>query len=146
MQQVFEFAANHSLLAGGLVLSFIVLVFSELQRKARGITSVEPQEAVKLINADAQVVDLRSKEAFARGHIVNAKNIPFDELAAHEEKLKSMGDKALLTVCDSGMTSNKVVSRLRKAGIDNVYGVRGGMNAWSEASLPVVGGKKSRKK
>lgn len=146
MQQVFEFAANHSLLAGGLVLSFIVLVFSELQRKARGMTSVEPQEAVKLINADAQVVDLRSSEAFARGHIVNAKNIPFDELAAHEEKLKNMGDKPLLTVCDSGVTSNKVVDRLRKAGIDNVYGVRGGMNAWSEASLPVVGGKKSRKK
>ncbi len=146
MQQVFEFAANHSLLAGGLVLSFIVLVFSELQRKARGMTSVEPQEAVKLINADARVVDLRSSEAFARGHIVNAKNIPFDELAAHEEKLKSMGDKPLLTVCDSGMASNKVVTRLRKAGIDNVYGVRGGMNAWSEASLPVVGGKKPRKK
>ena len=146
MQQVFEFAANHSLLAGGLVLSFFVLVFTELQRKARGLTSVEPPDAVKLINADAVVIDLRSAEAFARGHIVNAKNMPFDELAAHEDKLKSMTGKPIVAVCDAGMSSNKLVDRLRKEGMDNIYGIRGGMNAWAEASLPVVGGKKSKKK
>ena len=146
MQQVFEFAANHSLLAGGLVLSFFVLVFSELQRKARGIVSVEPQEAVKLINSDALVIDLRSKEAYARGHIVNAKSMPLDELAAHEEKLKDMASNAIVAVCDSGMTTTKVVNRLRKSGIENIYSMRGGMNAWIEASLPVVGGKKSKKK
>ncbi|MEQ8208057.1 MAG: rhodanese-like domain-containing protein [Woeseia sp.] len=146
MQQLLEFAANHSLRAGGVVLSFIVLMFSELQRKARGITTVEPQEAVNLINADATVIDLRSAEAYARGHIVNAKSMPFDELAAHEEKLKKMGGKAIVAVCDSGMTAGKVVDRLRKSGIENIYGVRGGMNAWREASLPVVGGKKIKKK
>ncbi|NIO39799.1 MAG: rhodanese-like domain-containing protein, partial [Burkholderiales bacterium] len=59
-----------------LLFSFFLLVFTELRRKAQGITNVEPQDAVKLINADAVVLDLRSGEAFARGHIVNAKNIP----------------------------------------------------------------------
>lgn len=146
MQQVLDFAANHSLLAAGLVLSFFVLVFSELQRKARGIVSVEPQEAVKLINSDALVIDLRSAEAYARGHIVNAKSMPSDEIAAHEEKLKNMDGKAIVAVCDSGMTTTKVVNRLRKSGIENIYSLRGGMNGWLEASLPVVGGKKSKKK
>ncbi|MCB1844917.1 MAG: rhodanese-like domain-containing protein [Halioglobus sp.] len=146
MQQVFEFTANHSLLAAGLILSFFVLVFSELQRKARGIVSVEPQEAVKLINSDALVIDLRSADAFARGHIVNAKSMPFDELAAHEEQLKNITSTAIVAVCDSGMTTSKVVNRLRKTGIENIYSMRGGMNAWIEASLPVVGGKKSKKK
>lgn len=146
MEQYLEFASNHTLLVAGLLLSFFVLVFTELQRKARGISTVEPPEAVKLINADAMVVDLRSPEAFARGHIVNAKNIPQDELAAHEGKLKEAGDRPIVAVCDAGMTSTRVVDRLRKAGMDNVYGLRGGMNAWSQASLPVVGGKKSRKK
>ena len=41
---------------------------------------------MKLINADAVVLDLRSSEAFARGHIVNAKNIPSDELTDNQEK------------------------------------------------------------
>lgn len=146
MDQYLEFASNHTLLVAGLVLSFFVLVFTELQRKARGLTTVEPPDAVRLINNDATVIDFRSPEAFARGHIVNAKNIPFEDLAAHEERLKEMASKPIVAVCDAGMTSTRVVDRLRKAGINNVYGLRGGMNAWNQASLPVVGGKKSRKK
>lgn len=123
-----------------------MLVFSELQKKARGLTSVEPPDAVKLINADAVVIDVRSAEAFAKGHIVNAKNIPIDELDAQNSKLESMKAQTIVAVCDAGTTSNRVVERLRKSGIDNAYGLRGGMSAWSQAGLPVVGGKKIKKK
>lgn len=146
MDRYLEFAANHVLLTTGLVLSFFMLVFSELQRKARNLTSVEPAEVVKLINADAVVVDLRSPEAFAKGHIVNAKNIPIDELDAQRNKLESMKAQAIVAVCDAGTTANRAIERLRKAGIEKVYGLRGGMSAWSQAGLPVVGGKKLKKK
>jgi rhodanese-related sulfurtransferase len=146
MDRLVEFTSNHVLLAIGLVLSFFMLIFSELQRKARGLTSVEPPDAVKLINADALVIDVRSAEAFAKGHIVNAKNIPFDELDAQNAKLEGMKAQTIVAVCDAGTTSNRVVERLRKAGIDNAYGLRGGMSAWLQAGLPVVGGKKIKKK
>ena len=134
------------LLAGALVLSFFVLVFTELQRKARGLINVEPQEAVKLINADAVVIDLRSPEAFARGHIVNAKNLPFDELPANKNKITKYAKKTIVAVCDAGTTSNKVVDSLRKSGIENVFGLKGGINAWTQANLPLVTGKKTKKK
>lgn len=146
MDRYIEFASNHALLATGLVLSFFMLVFTELQRKARGLTSVEPPDAVKLINSDAVVIDLRSADAFATGHIVNAKNIPFDELQANAEKLEKLKANPIVAVCDAGTTSARAADRLRKSGIEKVYGLRGGMKAWSEAGLPVVGGKKSRKK
>lgn len=146
MDRLLEFAANHTLLVSALLLSFFVLVFTELRRKASGLVSIEPQDAVRLMNADAAVVDLRKPEAFSRGHIVNAKNIPFDELAAHQEKLDRMKGSSIIAVCDAGVTSMKLVDRLRKAGVDNVYSLRGGMNAWTQASLPVVGGRKSGKK
>lgn len=146
MDRYLEFASNHVLLSIGLVLSFFMLLFSELQRKARGLTSVEPQDAVKLINADAVVIDVRSPEAFSKGHIVNAKNIPFDELDAQSAKLDGMKAQTIVAVCDAGTTSTKVVDRLRKTGVEHVYGLRGGMSAWSQAGLPVVGGKKIKKK
>lgn len=146
MDRYLEFASNHVLLSVGLVLSFFMLLFSELQRKARGLTSLEPPDVVKLINADAVVIDLRSAEAYAKGHIVNAKNMPFDELDASSGKLDSMKTKTIVAVCESGTTSNRAVERLKKAGIEKVYGVRGGMSAWSQAGLPVVGGKKIKKK
>ncbi|NOR66024.1 MAG: rhodanese-like domain-containing protein [Woeseiaceae bacterium] len=146
MNTYLEFAGNHPLLVGALVFSFLLLVFTELQRKARGLTNVEPQDAVKLINSDAVVIDLRNAEAFARGHIVNAKNIPFDELQANKDKIAKYAKKAIVTVCDGGMTSGKVVDSLRKSGIENVYGLKGGINAWTQANLPLVTAKKTKSK
>ncbi len=144
MDQYLEFAGNHALLVSALVVSFFALLFTELRRKAGGLTNVEPQDAVRLINADATVIDLRSAEAFARGHIVNAKNIPMDELSANLEKIRK--HKSVITVCDAGITSNQAVNTLRKAGMDNVYNLRGGINGWTQANLPLVTAKKTKKK
>ncbi len=146
MNTYLEFAGNHPLLVGALAFSFFLLVFTELQRKARGLTNIEPQDAVKLINSDAVVIDLRNAEAFARGHIVNAKNIPFDELQANKDKITRYAKKAIVAVCDGGMTSGKVVDSMRKSGIENVYGLKGGINAWTQANLPLVTAKKTKSK
>jgi len=146
MNTYLEFAGNHPLLVGALTFSFFLLVFTELQRKARGLTNIEPQDAVKLINSEAVVIDLRNAEAFARGHIVNAKNIPFDELQANKDKIAKYAKKAIVAVCDGGMTSGKVVDSLRKSGIENVYGLKGGINAWTQANLPLVTAKKTKSK
>ena len=146
MEQFLEFAGNHTLLVFGLVTSFFVLVFTELRRKSSNVMSVEPNEAVKLINNDAAVVDLRTAEAFSRGHIVNARNIPFDELDASKDRLNHFRNKPLVVVCDAGLTSNKAANSLRNSGFASVYGLKGGMNAWGQAGLPVVTGKKTRSK
>jgi rhodanese-related sulfurtransferase len=146
MEQYLEFVGNHTLLVGGLVFTFFLLVFTELRRKALDVSSVEPQDAVKLINNDAVVIDLRSAEAFARGHIVNAKNIPFDEFTARSDALDKYKSKSIVTVCDAGTTSGKAVQLLQKAGIKDVYGLRGGIAAWSQANLPLVTSKKTKKK
>ena len=146
MDTYLEFASNHQILVTALMFSFFLLVFTELRLKAAGLINVEPQQAVKIMNADAQVIDVRSIEAFSRGHIVNARNIPFDELQASAEKLGSAKSAPIIAVCDAGVTSTKAVDVLRKLGFESVYGIKGGMTAWTQAGLPVVAAKKSRKK
>ena len=146
MEQYLEFSANHPILVSALLFSFFMLVFSELRRKSRGLTHVEPQAAVKLINSDAVVIDLRSPEAFAKGHIVNARNIPLDELDPDNNKITKLGSKPIIAVCDAGMSSTRAVDKLRKAGLESVYGLKGGITAWTEASLPLVTGKKTKSK
>ena len=146
MDTYLQFAGNHPLLVSALVFSFFVLIFTELQRNARGLVNVEPQDAVRLINSDAVVIDLRSPEAFARGHIVNAKNMPYEDLPANTDKIAKYAKKAIVAVCDAGVTSSKVVDSLRKSGLENVYGLKGGINAWTQANLPLVTGKKTKKK
>lgn len=146
MDTYLEFAGNNAVLVSVLLFSFFLLVFSELKRKASGIVNIEPQDAVKLINADAVVLDLRNADAFSRGHIVNAKNIPYDELDESMDKLERFKSKPIVAVCDAGMTSAKLVTQLRKAGKDNVYGLRGGIAAWTQANLPLVSARKTKSK
>lgn len=146
MEQYLEFTANHPLLVGALVLSFFLVIFTELRRKTRGATSLEPQEAVKLMNSDAVVIDLRSPEAFARGHIVNARNVPLDELGEKGALLDRLGTRPVIAVCDAGMSSGRAVEKLRKAGVEKAFGLRGGIAAWKQASLPLVTAKKTKKK
>lgn len=146
MDRILEFAGNHTLLVFALVTSFLLVVFSELRRKAQGVSSVEATDAVRLINNDASVIDLRSAEAYGRGHIVNARNIPSDELDGRLEKLGSLKSKPVVVVCDAGITSGKAVNTLRNAGFASVYDLKGGMNGWSQAGLPVVTGKKTKKR
>ena len=146
MDTYLEVAANHTLLVSALLFSFLLVLFTELRRKSQGITNIEPQDAVKLINADAVVLDLRSGEAFARGHIVNAKNIPADELTANQDKYKKYKSRPILAVCDAGVASSRAVDTLRKAGLENVYGLKGGIAAWTQANLPLVTAKKTKNK
>lgn len=146
MDAYLEFAAEHPLLITALLFSLFLVIFTELRRKAQGITNIEPQDAVKLINADAVILDLRSSEAFARGHIVNAKNIPSDELTANEEKVRKYKSRPILAVCDTGTTSSRAVDTLRKSGLESVYGLKGGIAAWTQANLPLVTAKKTKNK
>jgi len=144
METYLEFTSQHPVLVSLLLISFFLLVFSELRRKASGLVNVDPTAAVSLINQDAMIIDLRNKEAYSRGHIVNAKNIPLDEFDAKKDSIQKFKNKPVVAVCDSGISSSKIVTTLRQAGFESVFGLKGGMAAWGQAGLPVVTGKKTK--
>ncbi|MCH7820519.1 MAG: rhodanese-like domain-containing protein [Proteobacteria bacterium] len=146
MDNILEFTGNHTLLVLFLIISFFVVVFTELRRKASGLVTVDPVDAVRLINNDGIVIDLRNVESYARGHIVNARNIPFDEFDAKKDKIAKFRNRSIVAVCDAGVSSTKAVDSLRKSGFESVYGLKGGMSAWTEAGLPVVSAKKTKSK
>ena len=72
--------------------------------------------------------------------------MPFDEMDGHIGKIAKLKSRPVIAVCDSGLTSNKAVNALHKAGFETVYGLKGGMAAWNQAGLPVVTGKKTKSK
>ena len=146
MDKILEFTSNHVLLVSALMISFFLVVFSELRRKASRLINVEASDAVKLINNDAVVVNIRSADAFARGHIVNAKNVPGEELDSRISQLEQFKAQPIIAVCDNGITSTKAVKTLRGVGFESVYNLKGGMNGWTQSGLPVVTGKKTRSK
>lgn len=146
MDRFLEFTSNHTLLVLALFASVFIVIFYELRRKASGLIDVEAQEAVRLINNGALVVDLRSAEAFGRGHIVNARNVPSDEIDARLPSLGADTSKPIVAVCDAGVSSRRAVAALRQKGYASVYSLKQGMTGWTQDGLPVVTGKKTKSK
>lgn len=86
-----------------------------------GLFSQKEEINVKdLVAKGAVVLDVRSKEEFAGGHVQGAINIPLDTLSSESKKI---GDKNtyIITCCMSGGRSSVAKSILHKAGYDNVH-------------------------
>jgi rhodanese-related sulfurtransferase len=140
MGQLLEFAIRHPLLVGATLIAFAAVVFYELRHRSRASTAVSPQEAVRMINDGATVVDLREAGAFGARHIVNATNMTAADLSADpEHRLKKK--RAAILVCDTGYHSARSASALRKAGFDQVFSLDGGLAAWAKENLPMVSGR-----
>lgn len=78
------------------------------------------------------VVDVRSAEEFADGHVEGARNIPATDLEGHVEELGSAA--LVVTVCTKGGgRSEGAAVALRTFGLPNVRFLAGGTLAWLAA-------------
>lgn len=68
----------------------------------------------ELINQGALILDVRTKNEFARGHISQSRNIPLDQL--NNEILSLDREKPVITCCASGMRSGIAKGILKKNG------------------------------
>jgi rhodanese-related sulfurtransferase len=62
------------------------------------------------------VIDVRSPQEFAAGHVPGAVNIPVDELARRIEEMKVPKDTTLVTMCEHGGRSSRAALELEKLG------------------------------
>lgn len=120
-----------ALVSGGM------LIWPLLRRGAGG-PWVNTLEATQLINrSDALIVDLRSAQDYAKGHILGAKNIPLAELERRVAELDKYKAHPLILHCDAGNRSGGGVAVLRGKGFVSVHNLAGGYGAWQQAGLPV---------
>lgn len=77
----------------------------------------------------AVLLDVRTPEEYAEGHIPGGRNVPLQRLDAVESAVKSK-DTPLFVYCLSGARSRQAVSMLRSRGYTNVQNI-GGISAYS---------------
>ena len=80
-----------------------------------------------LVKQGAVILDVRSKGEYAGGHIKGSINIPVDQLSNNLSKLKDK-NKAIITVCASGMRSGSAKAMLQSNGFAQVYNGGSWMN------------------
>jgi rhodanese-related sulfurtransferase len=148
MQQLLDYITHHPFLVGAAVLAGIVVLAYELRARVQAFAALSSAQAVRLMNQGALVIDLRSKELYDAGHIVDARNVPAAEVESQAEALKKWRERNVITYCDSGANGASAARTLTKLGFTKVFNLEGGLNAWVKDNLPLAktaGGKSSSK-
>lgn len=84
------------------------------------------------------ILDVRSPEEFADGHIPGAINVPYDQIAANLDSLESFLTAEIVVYCRTGRRAGVAEKALREAGFTQVVDLEGHMVSWNEAGFPVV--------
>lgn len=141
MDRLLEYVARHPFLVGGTAVLALAVIAYEVSRIRSGGQAVGPMDAVRLMNQGALLVDVRSREEFEGGHVLDARHLPQEEVAGASESLKKYRDKPVIVCCESGMRSGAAARVLKAQGFAKVVNLRGGLAAWRTENLPLVKGK-----
>ena len=115
------------------------ILFTEFKENQAGGDTVDPEELTKMINRDhALVLDLRDQESFQQGHIVDAHSIAKDNLEKSLKKFGKHKSKLCVLVDADGRSLATVIKQCRELGFEKVFGLKGGINAWKEAGMPLI--------
>jgi len=139
MEQFLEFLANHPVLSAAWVGIFIAIIVTSIKIKLSPIKQLSPQELTFAVNREEGVVlDIRPEKEFKASHILDAKHITTEKVNNNDfATLEKFKDKPIIVVCTAGITAAKVADQLFKAGFSKASLLKGGMNAWTGAGLPV---------
>ncbi len=95
---------------------------------------VSRDEAQKLIEEGAQLVDVRVQHEWDAGHIAGATHVPLAELAERAAEIDP--ERPVVLYCRGGNRSTMAAAALSDAGYDAAKLVDG-IVGWSEADLPL---------
>ena len=120
-----------------LAITFALFSLSfVLNAKYKGqLELITPQQLIA--NKQSYVVlDTRSAEEFAEGHIKGAINIPHDQVAENLNLLSEYSE-TIVVHCRSGRRALVAEQALLDAGFTNVKHLAGDMKGWKAQNLPL---------
>jgi len=107
------------------------------------IETITPQEAFTRIqdnqdNPDFVILDVRTPEEFADGHIENAINLDYYSEIFRDELNKLGKNKTYLIYCRSGNRSGKALDIMEELNFREVYNMVGGITKWGAEGFPIT--------
>ncbi len=114
-----------------LALAFCLLAFAACAEEPQ---PVQPSDlAALLAGSEAPLLlDVRTAEEFAAGHVPGALLVPIQELEARLAELAAYKQRGVVTYCEVGGRAGKASELLRNAGFANVRLLEGSMRRWRD--------------
>jgi rhodanese-related sulfurtransferase len=133
---------NHWLVAATLAVLVLAIVF-EIRARAESFAALSPQDAIRLMNRGAVIIDLRPAEQYAAGHLSGARRMDGEQLLKAGDSLKKYRQKPLIVYDESGSLGNSAARQLKAQGFEHAFNLRGGVAAWRADNLPLEKGGKA---
>lgn len=83
------------------------------------------------------ILDVRSPEEYAAGHIPGARNLPYREIPDQLATLSEFLTDEVVVYCEVGVRAGIAEIMLEQAGFQQVLPLEGDMQGWREAGLPI---------
>lgn len=120
-----------------MVIALFAVFSSGNAPTSQAVASISPsayQSNYVEANARHLLLDVRTPEEFASGHIPGAVNIPVESLQSRLSEISS--DQDIVVYCRSGNRSAQASQILAQAGYSAIYDL-GGIINWSAQGYPV---------
>jgi len=121
-----------------LSFSFISCAQSTSTKKSDVVSLIAPQELKDKLGEDIQLIDVRTPQEFAEGHLKGAILIDYFDADFMNKMSKLDKSKDLYIYCRSGNRSGKVTRKLESMGFPKVYDLKGGILNWNQNNIKVV--------
>jgi rhodanese-related sulfurtransferase len=119
-----------------LLLPVLLLAACTSSAQQQDLSPAQFEQATT--KAGVQILDVRTQEEYAGGHLRNAVLADWTARPDFIEKTKTLDkDKPVYTYCRSGRRSAAAADWLRENGFREVYNMAGGIEAWKEAEKRV---------
>lgn len=115
---------------------WIITLEQNKEKTLSPLTSFAMLDVEELAKRQLYVLDVRTPEEWQSGHIPGAHHIELIHLENTYQQLPH--DQSIALVCRSGQRASLAASLLKKHGFPSVINVRGGMQAWKQAGLPMM--------
>lgn len=122
-----------------IILFVAVTTFSFGCSANDGIKVIPVKEFAEAVSNDstAVIIDVRTAEEYAEGHIEGSINIDIKQGSYFDNEVKSFDkNKTYYIYCRSGRRSHMAAAKIQAAGFKAVD-MEGGINAWKDANMPI---------
>ena len=112
-----------------LLIAIVAIIIYSRKTMKKNITFLSEQKFAEVMRK-GQLIDIRKKDEFEKGHINGSRNIPLAILTRSLTKLR--GDQPIYLVCADGKQSKRATMLLRSKNFTNIYALEGGITTWSK--------------
>jgi rhodanese-related sulfurtransferase len=132
----FLFADEQLFMTITLIILIALLIGNIVADKLKKYEDIDTSAATSLMDDDNLIVlDVRELKERKSGYIKGDIHIPLSEVKNQLDKLDK--NKTVLVYCRSGARSGHIAGLLTRNEYASVYNLKGGIQAWKKAKLPI---------